>query len=149
MYAKDNKKSKTGSGFVATVPPRNDNMSTYPKYARCYTFHPKNASCKLCYNCQKPDHYVRQFWAPIRQVTPVNAVRIGQNQRACYECGSLNHFRNDCPKWKQATGQAWNPLVTDIHKKTKTRPKLDKTKHGIGKSVEYRSQIRVHLGGPT
>ncbi|GJT12121.1 hypothetical protein Tco_0859163 [Tanacetum coccineum] len=27
-------------------------------------------------------------------------------------------------------------LVTDIHKKTKTRPKLDKTKHGIGKSVE-------------
>ncbi|GJX58241.1 hypothetical protein Tco_0289631 [Tanacetum coccineum] len=28
---KDNKKSKTGSGFVATVPPRNDNASTYPK----------------------------------------------------------------------------------------------------------------------
>ncbi|GKF23723.1 hypothetical protein Tco_0076045 [Tanacetum coccineum] len=44
---KDNKKSKIGSGFVATVPPRNDNKSTYPKCARCYTFHPKNASCKL------------------------------------------------------------------------------------------------------
>ncbi|GJV50415.1 putative reverse transcriptase domain-containing protein [Tanacetum coccineum] len=27
---KDNKKSKTGSGFVATVPPRNENVSTYP-----------------------------------------------------------------------------------------------------------------------
>ncbi|GJX98119.1 reverse transcriptase domain-containing protein [Tanacetum coccineum] len=66
---KDNKKSKTGSGFVATVPPRNDN-------------------------------------APIRQVASVNVVRMGQNQRACYEYGSLDHFRNDCPKWKQATGQA-------------------------------------------
>ncbi|GKE78010.1 putative reverse transcriptase domain-containing protein, partial [Tanacetum coccineum] len=27
---KDNKKSKTGSGFMATVPPRNENVSTYP-----------------------------------------------------------------------------------------------------------------------
>ncbi|GKA00681.1 putative reverse transcriptase domain-containing protein [Tanacetum coccineum] len=27
---KDNKKAKTGSGFVATVPPRNENASTYP-----------------------------------------------------------------------------------------------------------------------
>ncbi|GJW87560.1 reverse transcriptase domain-containing protein [Tanacetum coccineum] len=40
---KDNKKSKIGSGFVATVPPRNENVSTYPKCARCYTFHPENA----------------------------------------------------------------------------------------------------------
>nr|GEZ50406.1 putative reverse transcriptase domain-containing protein [Tanacetum cinerariifolium] len=28
---KDNKKYKTGSGFVATVPPRNDNVNTYTK----------------------------------------------------------------------------------------------------------------------
>ncbi|GJU98102.1 putative reverse transcriptase domain-containing protein [Tanacetum coccineum] len=40
---KDNKKSKTGSGFVATVPPRNENVSTYPRCARCYTFHLENA----------------------------------------------------------------------------------------------------------
>ncbi|GJY41392.1 putative reverse transcriptase domain-containing protein [Tanacetum coccineum] len=38
-----NKKSKTGSGFVATVPPRKDNVSTYLKCAKCYTFHPENA----------------------------------------------------------------------------------------------------------
>ncbi|GJZ84297.1 putative reverse transcriptase domain-containing protein [Tanacetum coccineum] len=115
---KDNKKSKTGSGFVATVPLRNDNVSTYPKCARCYTFHPENASCKLCYNCQKLGHYARQCWAPIRQVAPVNAVRMGQNQRACYECGSLDHFCNDCPKWKQATGQARNPLALEGSRNT-------------------------------
>ncbi|GKA80531.1 putative reverse transcriptase domain-containing protein [Tanacetum coccineum] len=40
---KDNKKSKTGSGFVSTVPPRNKNVSTYPRCARCYTFHLENA----------------------------------------------------------------------------------------------------------
>ncbi|GKD22218.1 putative reverse transcriptase domain-containing protein [Tanacetum coccineum] len=41
--SKDNKKSKTGLGFVATVPPMNDNVNTYPKCAKCYTFYPENA----------------------------------------------------------------------------------------------------------
>ncbi|GJU41716.1 hypothetical protein Tco_1194673, partial [Tanacetum coccineum] len=26
-----------------SIPPRNDNVSTYPKCAKCYTFHPENA----------------------------------------------------------------------------------------------------------
>ncbi|GJW02147.1 putative reverse transcriptase domain-containing protein [Tanacetum coccineum] len=78
---KDNKRSKTGSRFIATVPPRNGNVTTYPKCAKCYTFHPENAPCKLCYNCQKPGYFARQCWAPIRQVAPVNAVKMGQNQR--------------------------------------------------------------------
>ncbi|GJQ92744.1 hypothetical protein Tco_0003883 [Tanacetum coccineum] len=39
--------------------------------------------------------------------------------------------------------------VTDIHKKTKTKPKPDKTKHGIEKSVENRSRRHIHLNGPT
>ncbi|GJX19134.1 putative nucleotidyltransferase, ribonuclease H [Tanacetum coccineum] len=40
---KDNKKSKTELGFVVTVPPKNKNVNTYPKCAKCYTFHPENA----------------------------------------------------------------------------------------------------------
>ncbi|GJV44278.1 putative reverse transcriptase domain-containing protein [Tanacetum coccineum] len=110
---KDNKKSKTRIGvcwstvsYLRTIPPKNDNVNTYPKCAKCYTFHPENAPYKLCYNCQKLCHFARQCWAPIRQVTHVNAVKMGQIQRACYECGSLYHLRYDCPKWKQATRQA-------------------------------------------
>ncbi|GKE63889.1 hypothetical protein Tco_1514256 [Tanacetum coccineum] len=34
------------------------------------------------------------------QVALVNVVKMGQNQRACYECGSLYHLRYDCTKWK-------------------------------------------------
>ena len=61
---KDNKKLKTGQGFVAIVPPRYDNVGTYPKCAKCYAFHPENAPCKLCFNCQKLGHLARQCWAP-------------------------------------------------------------------------------------
>ncbi|GKE84280.1 putative reverse transcriptase domain-containing protein [Tanacetum coccineum] len=57
---KDNKKSKTGSGYVVTFPPKSDNVNTYPKCAKCYTSHPENAPSKLCYNCQKPSHFARQ-----------------------------------------------------------------------------------------
>ncbi|GJS88042.1 putative reverse transcriptase domain-containing protein [Tanacetum coccineum] len=116
---KDNKKPKTGQGFMATVPPRNDNVSTYSKCVRCYTYHPGNEPCKLCFNCQRPGHFTRNCQAPIRQVASVNAVRMGQNQKACYECGSLDHLRYDCPKWKQATGQARNPLALEGNKNTR------------------------------
>ncbi|GJV23136.1 hypothetical protein Tco_1375831 [Tanacetum coccineum] len=94
---KDNKKSKTGSGFVVIVPPRNDNASTYPKCAKCYTFHPENAPCKLCYNCQKLGNYARQCWAPIRQVAPVNAVRMVLGFRA-----STLSNANRINKWYQS-----------------------------------------------
>ncbi|GKA24793.1 putative reverse transcriptase domain-containing protein [Tanacetum coccineum] len=101
---KDNKKSKTGLGFVATVPPRNNNVNIYPKCAKCYTFHPENAPCRLCYNCQKPDHFARQCWAPISQVAPVNTVKMGQNQRALYECRSLDHLLEAFQDPKVVTG---------------------------------------------
>ncbi|GKD66817.1 hypothetical protein Tco_1308925 [Tanacetum coccineum] len=90
---KDNKKYKTGSGFVATVPTRNDNVNTYQKCAKCYSFHPENAPCKLCYNCQKLGYFARQCWAPIRKVAPVNAVKIGHAMNV----GVLNIFAMIAP----------------------------------------------------
>ncbi|GJY17414.1 hypothetical protein Tco_0388905 [Tanacetum coccineum] len=39
-------------------------------------------------------------------------------------------------------------MVTDIHKKTKTRQKPNKTEHEIGKGVENRSKKHMHLSGP-
>nr|GEW65389.1 reverse transcriptase domain-containing protein [Tanacetum cinerariifolium] len=78
---KENNKSKTGSGFVATVPPRNDNC-----------------------------------WAPIRQVVPENVVRMRQNQRACYECGSLEVETSKEPvsfRGKQEHSKQWEPKIAD------------------------------------
>ncbi|GJU08447.1 putative reverse transcriptase domain-containing protein [Tanacetum coccineum] len=106
---KDNKKSKTGSGFVAIVPPRNNNAS-------------------------------------IRQVASVNAVRMGQNQRVCYECGSLDHLRYDCPKWKQATAQARNLLALEGNKNTRNNRNQTRGKILNGNAVEALQDPKVVTG---
>ncbi|GKB79065.1 putative reverse transcriptase domain-containing protein [Tanacetum coccineum] len=88
---KDNKKSKTGSGFVATVPPRNDN-------------------------------------------------------RACYKCGSLDHFRKDCPKWKQATGQARNPLALEGSRNTQNNGNQARGREFNRNAVEALDDPKVVTG---
>ncbi|GKB10549.1 putative reverse transcriptase domain-containing protein [Tanacetum coccineum] len=58
----------------------------------------------------KPGHFARDCRAPVRQVAPVNAVRMSNNSRVCYECGSPDHFRNTCPKLNRVPGQVGNQL---------------------------------------
>ncbi|GKD96288.1 putative reverse transcriptase domain-containing protein [Tanacetum coccineum] len=45
-----------------------------------------------------------------RQVAPVNAVRMSNNPRVCYECRSPDYFRNTCPKMNRVPRQAKNQL---------------------------------------
>ncbi|GJT24737.1 hypothetical protein Tco_0894674 [Tanacetum coccineum] len=48
-----------------------------------------------------------------RQVAPINAVRMGNSQRACYECGSQDHLHNTFPKLNRALGQVGNRLTIE------------------------------------
>ncbi|GJS05208.1 putative reverse transcriptase domain-containing protein [Tanacetum coccineum] len=108
---RDNKKTKVGTGFVATATPRNESMGPYSKCAKCYTFHPENVPCKVCYNCQKPGHFVKDCQAPFKQVVPMNTVKMGYNQKVCYECGSNRNAQNNR---NRATGRAFNVNVNAV-----------------------------------
>ncbi|GJU26963.1 putative reverse transcriptase domain-containing protein [Tanacetum coccineum] len=65
-----------GKGFAAATLTRNENPSSHPKCAKCFAYHPEGGPCRLCYNFQKPGHFVRDCRAPVKQVVPVNAVRM-------------------------------------------------------------------------
>nr|GEY26528.1 hypothetical protein [Tanacetum cinerariifolium] len=106
----DNKKAKAGTGFLVTTPLRNEFVSPNPKCGKCFAYHPTNGSCKLCFNCQKSGYFIKDCRAPIRQATPVSAVRMSNNPRMYYECGSLDHFGNNYPKMYQGSGQ---PILFD------------------------------------
>ncbi|GKA38575.1 reverse transcriptase domain-containing protein [Tanacetum coccineum] len=112
---KDIKKAKVRIRFLAMTPPRNESASSNPKCSRCNAHHPANGPCNVCFNCQKPGHIAKYCRSPIRQVTPVNAVRMGNNSRVCYECGSPDHFQNTYPNLNRAPGQAGNQLALEAN----------------------------------
>ncbi|GJY44089.1 putative reverse transcriptase domain-containing protein [Tanacetum coccineum] len=102
---KDNKKAKMGTGFVATAPTRNETASSSAKCGKCYTFHPENRPCNVCFNYQKSGHFARDCRALVRQVAPVNAVRMIGNQLA------LEGSRNNRSNGNQVRGRAFNVNV--------------------------------------
>ncbi|GJW73429.1 putative reverse transcriptase domain-containing protein [Tanacetum coccineum] len=116
---KDNKKDKFRKWFVATTPPRNENVGSYSKYAKCSAYHPDGGPCRLCFNCQKPSKFARDCRAPVKQVAPVSSVRMGNNQRVCYEYGSSKHLCNTCPKLNRSPGQAGNRLALEGNRNTR------------------------------
>nr|GEZ70747.1 hypothetical protein [Tanacetum cinerariifolium] len=88
-----NKRAKVSKGFVASTAYRNENDRSLPKCAKCWPYHPKDRPCLVCFICQKPGYIARNCRSPIKQVAPINAVRVGALQDLNIMTGtfSLNH----------------------------------------------------------
>ncbi|GJR90054.1 reverse transcriptase domain-containing protein [Tanacetum coccineum] len=101
------------SDAIKEAHPKNEFVNQYPKCTKCYTYHPKGGECRLCFNCQRPGHFAREYQAPFKREDPVNEVRVGNNKKVCYECGSSDHFQYHCPRLNRAPGQEGNPLALE------------------------------------
>ncbi|GKE11099.1 putative reverse transcriptase domain-containing protein, partial [Tanacetum coccineum] len=101
----DDKRAKVSKGFVAATPYRNGYVgpqSKCPKFRTLFITRGYTLSSGVCFNCQKPGHFVRNCQMPIKQVAPISAVRGNYEPGTYYECGSHEHYQNNCRKLTQA-----------------------------------------------
>ncbi|GKC35155.1 putative reverse transcriptase domain-containing protein [Tanacetum coccineum] len=99
----DNKRTRTGNAFATTANPVGiENTGTWPKYTTCNSYHAPGGPCRTCFNCNRPSHLAKDCRGISRNVNPVNA--RNPIVRACYECGSTDHIRN---QGNRARGRAF------------------------------------------
>nr|GEU78713.1 hypothetical protein [Tanacetum cinerariifolium] len=51
-------------------------------------------------NCKRIDHLTKDYRAPVPVTTLRPLVAKQMTEVTCYECGRLEHYKSDCPKWK-------------------------------------------------
>ncbi|KAI3762531.1 hypothetical protein L1987_52961 [Smallanthus sonchifolius] len=109
---------------MVQAPAKKPYVGIYPLCATCNYHHLQNIPCRICTHCGKYGHTVNvcRAKALAGQVNPPNrtnpqvanqGVPAIANGRACYECGNLNHFRDQCPRLinarqGEARGRAFN-----------------------------------------
>ncbi|GKB87426.1 reverse transcriptase domain-containing protein [Tanacetum coccineum] len=80
----DNKRTKTGNAFATTANlVRRENTGTTPKST----------------TCNRQGHFFKDYRVVPRNVNPINARNL--TAKACYECGSTDHFKAACPRLNQ------------------------------------------------
>ncbi|GKE45432.1 putative reverse transcriptase domain-containing protein [Tanacetum coccineum] len=83
-------------------------MGTWPKCTTCNSYHAPGGPCRICFNCNCPDHLARDCRGMPRNMNPVNA--RNPTVRACYECGGTDYVRPAYPRWNRAQGPRENRL---------------------------------------
>ncbi|GJY14721.1 putative reverse transcriptase domain-containing protein [Tanacetum coccineum] len=87
----DNKRTRTGNAFATTTNPvRRENTGTTPKCTTCNFYHPPEAPCRTCFNCNRPGHLAKDCRVVPRNVNPVNARNPAAARGACFECGAID-----------------------------------------------------------
>ncbi|GKE17156.1 putative reverse transcriptase domain-containing protein, partial [Tanacetum coccineum] len=103
----DNKRTRTGNAFATTVNlVGRENTGTWPKCTTCNSYHAPGGPCRICFDCNRPGHLVRDCKGVPRNMHHVYA--RNPTVRACYECGSTDHVRPACPRWNRAQGPGDN-----------------------------------------
>ncbi|GJS75973.1 reverse transcriptase domain-containing protein [Tanacetum coccineum] len=95
----DSKRTRTGNTFATTTNPvRRENMGTKPKCTTYNFYHPPEAPCRTCFNCNHQGHLAKDCRVVPRNVNPVNAKNQAAARGACFEHGGTDRYKSACPR---------------------------------------------------
>nr|GEW85815.1 hypothetical protein [Tanacetum cinerariifolium] len=107
----DKKRTRTGNAFATTSNlVRRENTGTEPKCTTYNFYHPPEAPCRICFNCNRPGHHAKDCRVVPRNVNPLNARNLAAARGACFECGGTDHYKSACPRLNRAQGPRVNHL---------------------------------------
>ncbi|GJQ91289.1 putative reverse transcriptase domain-containing protein [Tanacetum coccineum] len=81
-----------------------------------------------------------------RHAEPIRAVRPRDGQRACYECGSLDHLRPNYPKWNRGRNQSRNQLALVGNRNTRGNENRARGRAFNGNAVDALQDPNVVTG---
>ncbi|GKA91870.1 reverse transcriptase domain-containing protein [Tanacetum coccineum] len=100
---------RTGNAFATTTNPvGRENAGTVQKCTTCNSYHASGAPCRTCFNCNRPGHFAKDCRVVPRNVNPVNVRNPTAACEACFECGSLDHYKLAYPRLIRAQGPGGN-----------------------------------------
>ncbi|GJS73435.1 putative reverse transcriptase domain-containing protein [Tanacetum coccineum] len=105
----DNKRTRTENAFATTTNHvRRENKGTAPKCTTYNFYHPLEAPCRTCFNCNLPGHLAKDYRVVPRNVNPVNARNLTVARGACFECRGTDHYKSASPRLNRAQGPGLN-----------------------------------------
>ncbi|GJX85650.1 putative reverse transcriptase domain-containing protein, partial [Tanacetum coccineum] len=104
----DNKRTRTGNSFSTTTNiVRRENTGTTPKCTTCNFYHPPEAPCRTCFNCNRPRNLAKDCRVMPMNVKPVNARNPTAAHGASFECGAIDGGQGRGKNGNQACGRAF------------------------------------------
>ncbi|GKB42791.1 putative reverse transcriptase domain-containing protein, partial [Tanacetum coccineum] len=87
----DNKRTRTGNAFATTLNPvRRENTGVTPKCTTYNFYHPPEAPCRTCFNCNRPRHLAKDCRVVPKNVDLVNVRNPAAAHGSCFECGAID-----------------------------------------------------------
>ncbi|GKA14451.1 reverse transcriptase domain-containing protein, partial [Tanacetum coccineum] len=137
----DNKRTRTGNAFSTTTNHVGiENMSTVPKCTSCNTHHPPEVPYCTCFDCNRPVHFAKDCRVVPRNVNPINA--RNPTIRACYECGSTHHIRN---QGNQERGRAFMLGAEEARQDPNIVTGIEPSDLGFSYDIEIASEQLVEI----
>ncbi|GJU94254.1 putative reverse transcriptase domain-containing protein [Tanacetum coccineum] len=75
----NNKRARTGKGFVATDSGKKGYKGPHPKCAKCDYHHQETTPCRTCFNCNQLGHVAKDYRAVAKRNNPNQVLAISGN----------------------------------------------------------------------